>query len=81
MIISAATFVANTDEAAALTIGQPITVDDTPERASPHRCPGVVATATGANLGIFTNSAAGSNFGITAPLTLLSVSPTTGLVD
>jgi hypothetical protein len=81
LIISASTFVPNTGEAAGLTAGQPITVDGTPEPASPPGGPTAIAVATDANLGVFTNSSADSNFGITAPLTLLSVNPTTGTVD
>jgi hypothetical protein len=81
LIISAATFVPNTGEAAGLTPGQPITVDGSPEPANPPGGPIAVAIAADTNLGVFTNSSVDSNFGITAPLTLLSVNPTTGAVD
>ena len=73
IIVSESTFVPNTGEANALAVGSPIIVAGTP-------APGTTgnATAGDANLGVFTNSSVDGNFGITAPLTLVQINPTTG---
>jgi hypothetical protein len=73
LVISTSTFQANTGEAAGLTVGQLILIDGTNI--------GVNANATDANLSVFSNSAVDGNFGITSPLSLISVNPTSGHVD
>nr|WP_294524245.1 PEP-CTERM sorting domain-containing protein [uncultured Rhodopila sp.] len=73
IIVSESTFVPNVGEANALTVGSPIIVDGTAEAGTTGN-----ATATDANLSVFTNSSVDGNFGITAPLTLIQINPTTG---
>jgi hypothetical protein len=73
IIVSESTFVPNTGEASALVPGSPIIVAESPEPGTTGN-----ATAGDANLSVFTNSSVDGNFGITAPLTLIQINPTTG---
>jgi len=76
IVVSESTFVPNTGEAAALTVGSPIIVAGTPATGTTGS-----AVANDANLGVFTNSSVDGNFGITAPLSLVQINPTTNTQD
>ncbi len=78
LIVSSSTFVPNTGEAAGLTPGKQITVDGTPLTTAAGAP--VLAVASDANLGVFTNSTVDGNFGITAPLSISSVNTATGAI-
>jgi hypothetical protein len=73
IVVSESTFMPNTGEANALTVGSPISVAGSAETGTTGN-----AIATDANLSVFTNSHVDGNFGITSPLTLLQINPTTG---
>ena len=78
LVFSTSTFAPNTGEAAGLTPGSQITVDGTGIVTSTSAP--VLATAADGNLGVFTNSKADANFGITSALSLNSADPATGVV-
>jgi hypothetical protein len=73
IVVSESTFVPNYGEANALTAGSQIVVAGSPAAGATGN-----AVAGDANLSVFTNSSVDGNFGITAPLSLVQVSPTTG---
>ncbi len=78
LIFSTSTFVPNSGEAAGLTPGKQITIDGTPITTAAGAP--VIAVASDANLGVFTNSTVDGTFGITAPLSISSANAATGAV-
>ena len=76
IVVSESIFVPNTGEAAGLTVGSPIIVAGSPATGATG-----TAVATDANLGVFTNSSVDGNFGITSPLILVQINPTTDTQD
>jgi hypothetical protein len=82
LVVSESTFQFNTGEAAAITPGQPISY---PLVGGGPSVPAVGTTgnavAGDSTLAVFNNSSVDGNFGITSPLSLLQINPTTGTQD